>query len=663
MCGTELRYRLRLDGTLLLEGRARLVARDWRDGTGTIRCHIAIQTESGRTQELWSGFLSAAAARGGPAGIDVRCELPADIAALVLRADQHVVVDGRSVGRIEWVDLSLSAVDLNLKDRTAGTPASEKHQLDAGSRAETLTGTGTDPTISVLTPVHDPPLEMLAACVASVLEQTYTNWRLHLVDDGSSNPAVIAALQEYAAQDPRIDLQRNETAHGIAGATNRALHAATGEFVALLDHDDWLAPNALERVAEAIAENQSADMLYTDEDIVLDGRQIWIHHKQAWSPDVLRTNGYTCHLGIYRRELLNAIGGFRSEFNGSQDVDMILRFTEHTDQIVHIPEILYHWRAHAASTAGGDAKPYAYVAARNAITEHLERTAIGGHVDFGPPGLYRVIHPSDSSQRVAIATAGDHPSRLVAAVRSWVQQPHDNWHATIAVEPGLQETYLSALAAAGLDTDRLEFLEVQAGDPGGALAAAAGAASDADDLLLMETPAVGLTHDWLTRLLGYATQAGIAAAGPIVLAADGRILDAGLAIPDQLPLYLLYGQTTSMDHHFGFGTSVHDVTAVGSVLMTNVAVFKQAGGLDPSFRELMLAEYCLRAASGELRTVTVPDARVQCSSHAVNDLVTMRRLARAFAERPGRSPRSGDPYYNPNYRTDRGDFCAVRDDR
>src|SRR6201999_539753 len=137
-----------------------------------------------------------------------------------------------------------------------------------------------------------------------------------------------------------------------------------------------LTPDALQHVADTIAAQPDLDMIYSDEDIVLDGRAIWTHLKPAWSPDTLRTNGYTCHLGVYRRALVNEIGGFRSEFDGSQDVDMILRLVERTDRIAHIPEILYHWRIHPASTAGGDAKPYAYVAARNAIAAHLERSGI-----------------------------------------------------------------------------------------------------------------------------------------------------------------------------------------------------------------------------------------------------------------------------------------------
>jgi hypothetical protein len=395
-------------------------------------------------------------------------------------------------------------------------------------------------------------------------------------------------------------------------------------------------------------------MVYSDEDIVMDGRQIWVHHKQAWSPDVMRTNGYTCHLGVYRRELVEEIGAFRSEFNGSQDVDMILRLVERTDRIAHIPEVLYHWRAHAASTAGGDAKPYAYVAARGAIAEHLGRTEIDGTVDFGPPGLYRVVHALAPATRVAIAVPAGEPAHLVAAARSWLAQPHRNWRAVVAAAPERVGACEDALEQAGLRDGRIRLLAVETASAAAGLSAAAErAAEDTDQLLLMQNPAIGLTHDWLTRLIGYASQDGVAAAGPVVLGPDGRVTDAGVALVNGIPLYLLYGHTTSMDDHFGFGTSVHDVSAVSSVLMSPAALFARAGGLDTTYGDLSLVDYCLRATNGGLRTVTVPDARVQCRAEPVNDLTAMRRLALAHGnDRP-------DPYYNPNYRSDRGDFLVA----
>ncbi len=255
---------------------------------------------------------------------------------------------------------------------------------------------------------------MLAEAVDSVRAQTFDDWELCLVDDGSRDPQVVAALRHHAASDSRIQLASHPAARGISAATNTALELATGRYVALLDHDDTLAPDALEQIAATIAADPTLDMVYSDEDIVDGGRQVWVHLKPAWSPDTLRTNGYTCHLGVYRRSLVQEIGGFRSEFDGSQDIDMILRLTERSDRVAHVPAILYHWRAHAASTAGGDAKPYAYVAARRAYAAHLERTGVAASVGYGPPGLYRVAAGVDPASSIVIALTVDSTEGLGA---------------------------------------------------------------------------------------------------------------------------------------------------------------------------------------------------------------------------------------------------------
>ncbi len=504
----------------------------------------------------------------------------------------------------------------------------------------------------MLTPVHDPPPHMLEEAIASVTAQTYPHWELCLVDDGSTNPQIIAALQRHAASDPRIHLTRHDTPHGIAQATNAALHQATGHYIALLDHDDTLTPDALQHIADHITTDPTLDMLYSDEDTVLDGRRVWAHLKPAWSPDTLRTNGYTCHLGVYRRALVQEIGGFRTEFNGSQDVDMILRLTERTDRIAHVPRILYHWRAHPDSTAGGDVKPYAYVAARNAISAHLGRVGLDGTVGFGPPGLYRLVHRVDPALTVDVVLAlDDGVGGLAEAAASWAAQPHEAWRVVIAAPDALVDEATATLNAAGVAADRITLV------PGGGLHAAADAAT-AEHLLLMQTPAAGLTHDWLTRLLGYSAQPGIAAAGPVLLAPDGRIHQAGIALPDGIPLHVMHGAHSSMDEFFGYGTSVYNVSAVSGILATPRTTYQQLGGLDPSYGELALIDYCLRAGHHHQRTVIVPDARLRTTGAdpTTNDLPTLWRLRNTWTQH-----HSHDPYYNPSYRTDRGDFQPAAD--
>ena len=216
---------------------------------------------------------------------------------------------------------------------------------------------------------------MLEEAISSVRGQSFGDWELCLVDDGSSDPEVIEALRRHAAGDERVHLVRREQAGGIATATNAALEIASGEYIALLDHDDTLEPHALELVAQRLEADPDLDMIYSDEDVVADGRRIARHLKPDWSPETFNSAMYTCHLGVYRRAIALELGGFRPDFDGSQDYDFVLRLTERTDRIAHIPHILYHWRAHTRSTAGGDdAKPFAYGAAQAS-----DRRAPGAH--------------------------------------------------------------------------------------------------------------------------------------------------------------------------------------------------------------------------------------------------------------------------------------------
>jgi len=647
------RIPLRLGSAVSFAARVRPLPRDWRDGVGKVRAWIAVTGADAAERTLWSGLLPTAAARkSNPAGLRVDCELPASTTALLLGIDRGSPVSERSIDRAVWLGAQIAD--------DAGAPSPRRPRPLPGPPPAPLPNGGAardHPLVSVLTPVHDAPIHMLEEAIGSVREQTFADWELCLVDDGSSNPEVIAALQRHAAADPRIHLTRRQTAGGISTATNAALELATGEYIALLDHDDTLAADALKRVAEQIAAQPDLDMIYSDEDIVMDGQPIWLHLKPGWSPDTLRTNGYTCHLGVYRRRLVSEIGGFRSEFDGSQDVDMILRLVERTDRIAHIPRILYHWRVHASSTAGGDAKPYAYVAARNAIADHLERCGIPAEVGYGPPGLYRVAHRIDPRKSIALVLAVEDSRGLEEAATSWVSQPHPTWEVVLAAPAPALAASADALEAAGVPAERVTRIATETGrNPMAALAAAA-ALANADHLLLMRMPAAGLTYGWLTRLLGYSDQPQVAAAGPVVLARDGRICEAGIALPDGVPLSLLHGQRSSMDKLFGYGTSVYNVSAVSGVLATPRAAYQQLGGLDPDFGELAMIDYCLRATDTGQRVVIVPDARLRATGPdlTTNDLPAIRRLQQSWARN-----HTEDPYYNPNYRTDRGDFEPVR---
>ena len=328
----------------------------------------------------------------------------------------------------------------------------------------------------------------------------------------------------------------------------------------------------------------------------------------------------------------------------------MLRLTERTDRVAHIPRILYHWRAHKASTAGGEAKPYAYLAQPGAIAAHLERQGVDAEVQFSHlPGIHRIVHRVDPGLSVDLVLALPTLDGLADAAASWQNQPHPTWHAIIAAPTHLHPAITTTCTDAGIPPHQLTLRHTEPGtDPTTALATAAATAT-AHHLLLMQTPAHGLTHDWLTRLLGYSHQPGIAAAGPVLLAPDGRIQNAGIALPDGIPLYLYHG----MSAHAA-PPVVTNVGAVSGVLATPRATYEQVGGLRPGLRELSLIDYCLRTPD---RIVIVPDTRMRATGPdpAINDLPAIWQLRAVWARDHGH-----DPYYNANYRTDRGDRTMPR---
>ncbi len=263
----------------------------------------------------------------------------------------------------------------------------------------------TAPVFSILTPVYDPPVRTLQAAIDSVRAQHLGSWELVLVDDCSPNEDVRRVLREAATADRRIVVHERAVNGGIVAASNDALERAAGEFVALLDHDDVLTADALEVVADHINSHPDVDYLYSDEDKIDQSERIFdTFEKPEWSPERLRGQMYTSHLSVLRTQLAREVGGFAVGSDGSQDHDLVLRVTERARRVVHIPRTLYHWRVVEGSTAHAiDAKPYAWVAGRDAVQNHLDRVGIAGTVDFGPvPGTYSIHRSLSPSAKVSI---------------------------------------------------------------------------------------------------------------------------------------------------------------------------------------------------------------------------------------------------------------------
>ncbi len=284
------------------------------------------------------------------------------------------------------------------------------------------------PTISIIVPTYLTPELFLRQMIDSVRAQTYANWQLCIADGGTEDTVVERIVSEYQVQDNRIFYQKLAENKNISGNSNEALKMAAGEYVALLDHDDLLAPNALYEVVKVI-QNENADVIYSDEDKVsMDLKHHFDpHFKPDFNMDLLRSNNYICHLFVTKTDYIKEIGGWRGEFNGAQDFDLIFRCVERAKRIYHIPKILYHWRMHQNSTAANpESKLYAYEAGLHAIEEHLKRVGEAAKVYMTDHlGYYRVEYIPSKMELLSIVVIGNEAERETQATIDSIEQYHD----------------------------------------------------------------------------------------------------------------------------------------------------------------------------------------------------------------------------------------------
>ena len=326
-----------------------------------------------------------------------------------------------------------------------------------------------EPLFSIVTTVYAPPVDDLRAMIDSVLAQTHRDWELILVDDASPDPLVLETLRRAASEDARIRVIERETEGHIVAASNVGIAAARGSFIVLVDHDDLLAAQALEKMKNAVEDNADVDYLYSDEDKVHEtGRFYDVFRKPPWSPERFRGQMYTGHVSVLRTSLVREVGGFHEGFDGAQDYDLVLRVTERARTVVHVPNVLYHSRAVAGSSpaepdagpdAGPDADADAWLAGQKAVQAHLDRTDVTARVNLGPrPGTYQLERSLDPQVRVSVVIPtrggegvvwGERRCFVVEAVRSLLQRGgHDNVEVVVVYDTETPSEVLEQLGEA-----------------------------------------------------------------------------------------------------------------------------------------------------------------------------------------------------------------------
>ncbi len=535
---------------------------------------------------------------------------------------------------------------------------SEEEVAQLREQAETLTR---QPKFSVIIPVYAPERSALERCIASVKEQVYSNWELCIADDASPQPWIRAYLERAAAEDPRIRVVFREENGHISAASNSALELATGEFVALLDNDDELAPDALYEVACALNREPELDLVYSDEDKIDEqSRRLEGRFKPDWSPELLLSQMYIGHLGVYRRSLVQEISGFRKGYEGSQDHDLALRFTERTQRVRRVPRVLYHWRVSATSTAAGHgAKPYALDAARRALEDALVRRGKEGRVEAlkAHPGYYTVHYDADPMQKVSvIIPSSGEASRLDRCLFSLERNAkHLNWEVCVVANVD-QDRALRNLFSdwkRRLGPGRLHV--IHSAEPfDRSCQINLGAEATRGQLLLLVDPDVeAVEYGWMDALAGYARQPELGAVGCRIVQPDGSLRSAGLVLEHER-LVVHAQQHLPADHpgYFGQLVSSANFSAMsGECLMVRRDTFERVSGFDQGLTyPLADADFCLRVQALGLRNAVLGHVRVLQHADPVRDTQHENRSSREEALfRQKWAPNLGsDPALNPN---------------
>jgi GT2 family glycosyltransferase len=524
------------------------------------------------------------------------------------------------------------------------------------------------PLVSIITPVYNTEPRWLRAAVESVRRQAYPHWELCLADDRSTRADTRAALDELE-DDDRIKIVRLEHNGGISTASNAALRLARGELIALLDHDDELAPEALFEVVRHFNAHPEADVVYSDEDkLEGESRRCDPYFKPDWSPELFLSFMYSCHLMTFRRRVVEAIGGFRSEFDGAQDYDLLLRVMAGGHRIDHLPGVLYHWRKTGESTASaGAAKPWAADAGRRAVAAHLHATDRAADVVAGPlPGLYRVRHRIEGAPLVSIVIPTRGKTRalgrtgtdlLTNCLRSLAERTEYRPIEVILVadqplSPG------AAAAAAALDHRVIEYR-----DPGPfnfSRKINVGVRASAGPLvLLLNDDVEAIDPGWLSALIEFGRQPAIGAVGAKLLYPDGRLQHVGLLLGVAgVAAHAFHQHPGHSPGYAGSNIVIRNCSAVtAACMLTRRDVFDRVGGFDENLKvDFNDVDYCLKVREQGYRIVFTPYAELRHHESAsfgsrTQDPIEIERMRKRWGDAVRR-----DPYYSPFLTHSRPDF-------
>ncbi|BAV36899.1 glycosyltransferase family 2 protein [Enterococcus faecalis] len=529
------------------------------------------------------------------------------------------------------------------------------------------------PKISIAMPVYNVEEKWLRLCIDSILNQVYTNWELCMADDASTDPNVKKILTEYQQLDERIWVVFREQNGHISEATNSALAIATGEFVALLDNDDELAINAFYEVVKVLNENPELDLIYSDEDkIDMDGNRSDPAFKPDWSPDLLLGTNYISHLGVYRRSILEEIGGFRKGYEGSQDYDLVLRFTEKTtkERIKHIPKVLYYWRMLPTSTAVDQgSKGYAFEAGLRAVQDALVRRGINGHATHGAAnGLYDVYYDIESEKLVSIIIPTKNGYKDVQrCVSSIIEKTTYQNYEIIMADNGSTDPKMHELYAEFEQQLPGRFFVESIDIPFNFSTINNRAAKKAhgEYLLFLNNDTEVITENWLTLMVSFAQQERIGCVGAKLLYPNNTVQHAGVILGlGGVAGHGHYGYPHGDLGYFGrLAINVNYSAVTAACLLMKKADFDAVGGFEEAFTVAFNdVDLCLKVQALGRDNVWLHEAELyhfESQTRGYDDKGKKKKRfeqEKVMMEEKWGPLIENDPFYNPNLTRDIPNF-------
>lgn len=532
------------------------------------------------------------------------------------------------------------------------------------------------PVFSIVVPLYKTPRKYLSQLIQSVKEQTYANWELCLSDGSGADSPLQDYLQKLSGQDNRIKNIYTGEQLQISQNTNAALKAAKGDFIVFADHDDLLTPDALYECVKAINENPKTEMIYSDEDKVsMNGKKYFQpHFKSDYNPDLLCSMNYFCHLVAAKKTLVEKAGYLKPEFDGAQDYDFVLRCTENTEHIHHIPKVLYHWRAHADSTAENpESKRYAFEAGRRAVQAHYDRLGIPAEVEEGEyPGLYRTTYKWKEQPLVSILIPNkDHIDDLANCINSIETKSEYRNYEFIIIENNSEEeetfAYYKKLEA---ENPKAHVVYWKGEFNYSAINNVGAKAAKGEYLLLLNNDTEIINPDCLWQLLGYCMREEVGIVGARLYYPDNTVQHAGVVVGfGGIAGHAFIGFGREENGYFSRIICAQDYSAVtAACMMTKKSVFDKVGGLTEDLKVAFNdIDYCMKVRETGKLVVYNPYAELyhyESKSRGLEDSPEKKeryyREMEYFVKKWPDIMEQGDPYYNPNLTLSKADFSLRR---